>query len=112
MTPVLVSLLTFVAVACGALIGLQGTVKLARGGDLWHGFGHEHAIQSLPGLPPSRRDHQSGGLVVSRLSPGLRKVEIIFAARGVMISYETIPEWGLRSDAPMPKPQTLSADVR
>jgi hypothetical protein len=29
-----------------------------------------------------------------------------------MISYETIPEWGLRSDAPMPKPQTLSADVR
>ena len=30
-----------------------GTVKLARGGHLWHGLGHEHNVQSLPGLPLS-----------------------------------------------------------
>jgi 3',5'-cyclic-nucleotide phosphodiesterase len=47
----------------------QGTVKLARGGDLWHGLGHEHNVQSLPGLPLSGRDHQSGRLVVSQLQP-------------------------------------------
>lgn len=27
---------------------------------------------------------------------GLRDVETILAARGVVVSYETIPEWGLR----------------
>nr|BAN09685.1 probable transposase [Mesorhizobium loti NZP2037] len=73
----------------------RGTVKLARGGDLWLGLGYERDVQSLPGLPLSGRDHNQAVWLYhcSSLSP--RDVELILAGR-VVVSYETIREWSLR----------------
>src|SRR5918998_1000045 len=42
-------------------------------------------------------------------SLSLREVELILAARGVVVSYETIREWGCASDEPTPRPSS-SAD--
>lgn len=74
----------------------RGTVKLARGGDLWHGLGYEHDVQSLPGFPLSGRDHNQAVWLYHCFSLSLRDVELILAGRGVVVSYETIREWSLR----------------
>jgi transposase-like protein len=39
-------------------------------------------------------------------SLSLREVELILAARGVVVSYETIREWSLRFGRVMPKPSS------
>jgi putative transposase len=69
---------------------------LARGGDLWHGPGREHDVQSLRGyrFPPEIINQVVW--LYHRFSLSLRDVELILAAQGVVVSCETIREWSLR----------------
>ncbi len=62
----------------------------------WQRAGHDHVPQCLPRLrfPAEVIEH-----AVWRYHPfslSLRDVQTILAARGVVVSYESIREWGLR----------------
>jgi len=54
-----------------------------------------HEASTRPPLPPPvpRRDHQPRRLVVPRVQPQPRDIELLLAARGVVVSYETVRRW-------------------
>jgi len=57
---------------------------------------HDDVPRSLLRLPLSGRGDRACGLAVYCFSLSLRDVETILAARGIVVSYESIREWGLR----------------
>ncbi len=66
----------------------------ARG--LWQGAGYEHDIQPYCGFRfPAEIINQAVWLYHC-FSLSLREVELTLAARGIVVSYETIHEWRLR----------------
>src|SRR6516165_687712 len=65
-------------------------------GRLWH---HDIA-EPVSRLPLPARGHRACGLALSLLQPELARCWLILAARGIVVSCESIREWGraLRPD--------------
>ena len=61
----------------------------------WQAGRHDD-VQPIPRLPLSGRGIQHAVWLYHCFSLSLRDVETILAARGIVVSYETIREWGLR----------------
>ena len=60
------------------------------------GCEHDDISKPVSRLPLPARGHRACGLALSLLRLSLRDVELILAARGIVVSYESIREWGLR----------------
>jgi hypothetical protein len=57
---------------------------------------HDDLIKPVSRLPLPARGHRACRLAYHRFSLSLRDVELILAARGIVVSYESIREWGMR----------------
>ena len=73
-----------------------GVVRLAASAGSWQPFGHGARSQPIPRSPLPAEVIQHAVWLYHCFSLSLRDVETILAARGVVVSYETIREWGLR----------------
>ncbi len=73
----------------------NGLVRLAASVGPWQLGRHDDVTQPLPRLPFPGGGDRARGLAVSLLQPQ-PNVETILAARGVVVSYKSIREWGLR----------------
>ena len=61
----------------------------------WQAGRHDD-VQPIPRLPLSGRGIQHAVWLYHCFSLSLRDVETILAARGIVVSYETIRDWSLR----------------
>ena len=77
---------------CRSPSALAGTVRLAALIQGWQAVRHDTA-QPIARLPLPGRDHPARSVAVSLFSFSLRDAETILAARGIVVSYETIREW-------------------
>ena len=73
-----------------------GIVKLAAPAGLWQPFGHGACSQPVSWLSLPAEVIQHAVWLYHCFSLSLRDVETILATRGVVVSYESIREWGLR----------------
>ena len=73
-----------------------GYCQVGVGRFLWQGLGHEHDLSPFRVFRfPAEIINQAVWLHHC-FSLSLRDIELILAARGVVVSYETIREWSLR----------------
>src|SRR5215203_1357581 len=77
-------------------IGLIGYCQAGEVPGVWQDLPYEYEVHFLSRLPLSCRNHQPSGLTVSLLQPELAERDLILSAQGVVVSYETVREWGLR----------------
>jgi hypothetical protein len=79
--------------------------QVGLGRRLWQGLGHESTTSNpYRGFRfPAEIINQAVWLYHC-FSLSLREVELILAARGIVVSYETIRAWSLRFGRVMPKP--------
>jgi len=75
---------------------LKGTVRLAASAEPWQAVGMTISPNPYRGfrLPSAVIEHAVW--LYHCFSLSLRDVELILAARGIVVSYESIREWGLR----------------
>jgi hypothetical protein len=70
----------------------MGNVRLAVPAEPWQPAGHDDIAESVSWLPLPARGHPACVWLYHCFSLSLRDVELILAARGVVVSYESIRE--------------------
>ena len=84
------------ALGSGMGYAAAGTVRLAASTGPWQAASMTISPNPYRGFrfPPAVIEH--GVWLYHCFSLSLRDVELILAARGIVVSYESIREWGLR----------------
>jgi putative transposase len=88
----------FVRGAKNDAVDAEGPYQVGGLARSWQPVGHDHHVQSLPGLSLPGRDHpiQHAVWLYHCFSLSLRDVELILAERGIVVSYESIRDWSFR----------------
>jgi putative transposase len=73
-----------------------GYCQVGPGRVLWQGLGHEHDTQLPRGFRFLTEIINQAVWFYRCFSLSLREVELILAARGIVVSYQIVREWSLR----------------
>jgi hypothetical protein len=74
----------------------NGTVRLAASARPWQVAGHDDITEPVSRFPLPARGLEHAVWLYHCFSLSLRDVELILKARGIVVSYESIREWGVR----------------